>query len=168
MKSLDPVIRGENSVELRTSKDGTDYLKLDWQCVWSVTSNMTEGLGKSQMRTMLFFKHKFANTYTVLVTWLTLDLCSMGVNHVTRVARRKYRVNLNSRKVVKPAGYKAIRLDPQERLWEGYRVPCTVGMGGEETPWSREKLEKELLIMTNYADMMWRSMDKRGVNRVEL
>lgn len=168
MKSLDPVIRGENSVELRTSKDGRDYLKLDWQCVWSVKSDMTEGLGKSQMRTMLFFKHKFADTYMVLVTWLTLDLCSKGVKHVTRAARRKYRVNLNSRKVTKPVGCKAVRLDPQEMLWEGYRVPCTVGVGGEETPWSREQLEKELLIMTNYASMMWHSMDKRGTKRVEL
>jgi len=168
MKSLDPVIRGENSVELRTSKNGEDYLKLDWQCVWNVKSDMTEGLGKSQMRTMLFFKHKFANTYVVMVTWLTLDLCRDGQNHVTRVARRKYRVNLKSRKVNKPIGYKAVRLDPQERLWEGYRVPCTVGMGGEEMPWSREQLTTELLIMTNYADMMWRSMDKRSINRVEL
>lgn len=155
------VARGENSVELRCSKTGEKYLKMDWVCNWPNKEDVLE-LGRSQMRTLLFFKHKFADTYVVLVTWLTLDLSRNG-KLVTRVARRKYRVNLKSRKITVPRNGQACALSSTS-LWDGSNVPRY----GVEEVWAKESLEKELLVMTKYAEMLWSGMEKRGTNRVEM
>lgn len=160
-KDKEMVVRGQNSVELRSSKNGEEYLKLDWCCSWS--NELVLDLGKSQMRTMLFFKHKFADTFVVMVTWLTLYANANG-ERVTYSSRRKYRVNLNTRKVTKPYENKAVPLEEWQSLHEGTK---TLRYGFEQT-WAKADLETELLIMTRYADMMWRSMNKRSINKVDL
>lgn len=160
-KDKEMVVRGQNSVELRSSKNGEEYLKLDWRCSWN--NELVLDLGRSQMRTMLFFKHKFADTFVVMVTWLTLYMNANG-QEVTYASRRKYRVNLKTRKVTTPHGNKAVSLEEWQFLHEGTK---TLRYGFEQA-WAKESLEKELLIMTNYADMMWRAMEKRNTNRVEL
>lgn len=160
-KDKEMVVRGQNSVELRSSKNGEEYLKLDWCCSWS--NELVEDLGKSQMRTMLFFKHKFADTFVVMVTWLTLYTNADG-KRVTYSSRRKYRVNLKTRKVTQPYGNKAVSLEGRQFLYEGTK---TLRFGLEQA-WTKAEVETELLIMTRYADMMWRSMNDRNINKVDL
>jgi hypothetical protein len=147
----DPICRGEDSAELRKTKTGVEYLKLDWNCRWS--GNIDEAVGESQMRTLLFFKHKYAETFVVLVTWLTLEVNRQG-KLITLSRRKKYRVNLNTRKVTV--------------AYHSHAVPIRsfLAFGDHGKPWMKSRLEQELLTMTNYAKMIWDGMGSRKITKV--
>ena len=104
------ILRGLNSIELLTAKTGVPFVKKTFKCKWEpgrvwesayswVHSNEDPAGATDQIRSAFVYKHdKFKDTYNVLIVFLTLAVNNNG-KYITKVERKKYRVNLNSKAI---------------------------------------------------------------------
>lgn len=99
-KYPDTVIRGTDSIELLTTSTNVDFVKMTFQCVWHIDAMWTTNYSPNdQIRSAFVYKHgKFKDTYNVLIVFLTLAVNNKG-KYITKVERKKYRVNLNSKAI---------------------------------------------------------------------
>ena len=92
------IVRGTNSIELLTTSTNVNFVKKTFGCKWDLNSLWTNHFTPNdQIRSAFVYKHdKFKDTYNVLVVFLTLVVNNKG-RYITKVERKKYRVNLNSK-----------------------------------------------------------------------
>lgn len=94
------IVRGTNSIELLTTSTNVNFVKKTFGCKWDLNSLWTNHFTPNdQIRSAFVYKHdKFKDTYNVLVVFLTLVVNNKG-RYITKVERKKYRVNLNSKAI---------------------------------------------------------------------
>ena len=94
------IVRGTNSIELLTTSTNVNFVKKTFECKWDLNSLWTDHFTPNdQIRSAFVYKHdKFKDTYNVLVVFLTLVVNNKG-KYITKVERKKYRVNLNSKAI---------------------------------------------------------------------
>lgn len=94
------IVRGTNSIELLTTSTNVNFVKKTFGCKWDLNSLWTNHFTPNdQIRSAFVYKHdKFKDTYNVLVVFLTLVVNNKG-KYITKVERKKYRVNLNSKAI---------------------------------------------------------------------
>lgn len=94
------ILRGAKSIELLTTSTNVNFVKKTFECRWDLDSLWTDHFTPNdQIRSAFVYKHdKFKDTYNVLIVFLTLAVNNSG-KYITKVERKKYRVNLNSKAI---------------------------------------------------------------------